>query len=263
MQNLFTENRQKYEQLAQPTLAIIKVLKSLYQGQAVTSPFTGSQSSGFETNNSAATSIFRSAVQGSSVFGQNPTNSSSSIFTQNTVNTNQSIFGQSQQDNNSVFAQNANPGFGQNSVFDQKPNNVFGSPTDSAKSIFAQATQNVFGPSSPSNVFAPTNPDPAKSIFAQASQNVFNTQQNQSVNQAASIFGSASQSAFGTSDPFNQQQNAPFGKPAQNVFQVQLDESSVYSDMNSLSSEEVEAFKAEDFKLGFIPEMPPPRSLCF
>lgn len=284
MNNQFTEARQKYEQLARPTLAIIQVLKSLYRGETVASPFTRSQNSGFE-GSSAATSIFRSAVQGTSVFGQNAKNSSSSVFGQNTANTNpsvfgqntantsQSIFGQSQPDTKpSVFAQNTNSVFGQNSVFDQKPSNAFGSPTDSAKSIFAQATQNVFGPSPPSNVFAPANPDPAKSIFAQASQSVFNTNQAQPASNAASVFNTASQSAFGkTNDPFNQQQNdpfnqqqtSPFGKPAQNVFQVQTDESSVYSDINDLSPEEVEAFKADDFKLGFIPELPPPRSLCF
>ncbi|XP_028178320.1 nucleoporin AMO1-like isoform X2 [Ostrinia furnacalis] len=262
MNNQFVESRRKYEQLVLPNQAIVKVLRSLYRGETVASPFAGGQSSGFETN-SAATSIFRSAVQGTSVFGQN-TNSSPSIFSQNSVN--QSVFGQTSPNTKpSVFGQNTNTGFGQNSAFDQKPN-VFGSPTaESAKSIFAQASQNVFGPSSPSNVFAPSNADPAKSIFAQASQSAFNMNQAQPSTNAASIFSAASQSAFGkSSDPFNsQQQPASFGKPAQNVFQVQTDESSVYSDIDILSPEDIEAFKADDFKLGFIPEMPPPRSLCF
>ncbi|XP_063829234.1 uncharacterized protein LOC135078636 [Ostrinia nubilalis] len=263
MNNQFVESRRKYEQLVLPNQAIVKVLRSLYRGETVASPFAGGQSSGFETN-SAATSIFRSAVQGTSVFGQNTTNSSPSIFSQNSVN--QSVFGQTSPNTKpSVFGQNTNTGFGQNSAFDQNPN-VFGSPTaESAKSIFAQASQNVFGPSSPSNVFAPSNADPAKSIFAQASQSAFNMNQAQPSTNAASIFSAASQSAFGkSSDPFNsQQQPASFGKPAQNVFQVQADESSVYSDIDILSPEDIEPFKADDFKLGFIPEMPPPRSLCF
>jgi len=48
-----------------------------------------------------------------------------------------------------------------------------------------------------------------------------------------------------------------FGKKVED----QLD-SSIYSLLQALSTEELEAFKAPRFELGKIPERPPPKELC-
>lgn len=296
MNNLVKESTYKYEQLLQATPTVLKVLRSLYKNETVASPFSNTQS-GFG-GGSTASSVFRSAVQTTSVFGQSSPNSTPSVFGQSPTNTTPSVFSQPTVNNASVF--NHSPGFGQNT--NQTPS-VFGQTSpENAKSIFAQASQNVFGPSQSTNVFAPS-PDAAKSIFAQATQNAFSTAQPPN---PASVFGDASKSVFGKpSDSFNQQndpfgqqkgtfgqqkdpfgqQKDPFGQSkdpfgqhndpfnqqnnpfapasAQNAFQMSEKQPNIYSDINELSPEHIEAFKANDFKLGFIPEMPPPYSLCF
>ncbi|RVE47118.1 hypothetical protein evm_008195 [Chilo suppressalis] len=272
MNNLFKDARYKHEQLLQPNAAITKVLRSLYKGELVPSPLASTgQTSSFESNSSAS-SLFRSAVHSTPAFSQN---------------TNTAAFGQNP--SNSIFGQNFSQTPNAPSVFDQKPN--FG--TDNAKSIFSQAshsifgqnqtsqnvfngnqqTNKVFGPSQTTNIF--DKPDTtAKSIFAQASQSVFNSNQPQT--NPANIFASATQSAFGSS-PFSQQQesspfgnnvqsNTPFSNTAPSIFQAankQNDHSTIYSNMNDLSPTDIECFSADDFKLGFIPEIPPPHSLCF
>ncbi|CAH0755543.1 unnamed protein product [Diatraea saccharalis] len=274
MNNLFKEARTKYEQLLQPNATIIKVLRSLYKGELVTSPFTNNTQGSSFVPDSSASSIFRSALHSDSAFSQNPTNTNTSIFGQNSSSS--SVFGQN-------FVQNANVP----SVFEQKPS--FG--TDTAKSIFSQATHNifnqnqtsqsgfgggqqtnnVFGPSQTSNIF--DKPDTtAKSIFAQANQSVFTTNQPQS--DPTSVFASAAQSVFAPS-PFSQQQgsspflnqhnNSLFSNATPNVFQSNpsSNDNSVYSDIKDLSPKEIEIFKAAEFELGFIPEIPPPHSLCF
>lgn len=264
MNNMVKEAHHKYEQLLQPTVAIIKVLRSIYKGEIVSSPFTNVQNS-FANSNNAASSIFRSAAQNTSAFGQN----SSSVFG-GSAPTN--VFGQSQ--NNSA-----------------------------AKSIFAQATQSAFGqaPTPAGNNFFGASPNSspdnsaAKSIFAQASQNIFGANQQSTQSNAASVFASANQGIFG-SDPFGQKQNnSPFANPQNvaqsdpfkqspfsnsqtssvfqtqkpsgfgtNVFQQQTtDEVGIYSDIDSLSPEDLEDFRSDEFKLGFIPEVPPPKTLCF
>lgn len=167
------------------------------------------------------------------------------------------------------------------SVFDRlgPPQNSGGFQNNQAKSIFAQANQSVFGqPSQPRNVFQ-TRPDQAKSIFAQATQNIFGPAQSgniyQSKDTAASVFATAAQNL--PRDPFNLQHSSPFTQ--QNVFHISdkqtsnpfgvpmnFDENNndedVYSKAEDLSKSDLEAFESLEFKLGFIPELPPPKSLC-
>lgn len=215
----------------------------MYNGEIVAPPFTPTQALG-----SAAT-VFRTAAQSNSDFGQN-TVAATSIFRQKA----QSVFGPASPDNST--------------------SNVFCTTSpDPAKSIFAQAAQqNAFTSPTNSNVFALA-PD-AKSIFAQAAnqnQSPFSSPQNNT--NTTNIFASASQQFFGPAaqemDPFGQKQN-PFGQntsPFQTAGSNQIpdqnnDENGIYSNLEDLSPDDLEQFNNAEFKLGFIPELPPPRALC-
>ncbi|KAF9421237.1 hypothetical protein HW555_002709 [Spodoptera exigua] len=232
--NMVKETRQKYEQLLQPNMDIIKVLRSLYKGETVTSPFSSGQQNVFSNSNSAAASIFRSAVQSGPVTNQS-------------VNTAQSIFSQAQ---STIFNQQA---------------------SDPAKQLFAQASQNTFGPSQPvNNIFAPTNQkvDP-KSVFGVAAQNNLKPTNTDPSN----IFGAANQNIFGRApstnpSPFNQGNVfQPTQNPTSIFGQVQSksvagDDPNLYSKMEDVDEADLEAFKSDSFQLGFIPEIPPPYELC-
>lgn len=247
MNNLYKETRQKYEQLLQPNVNIIKVLRSLYKGEPVNSPWSNvsqnnMQQNGFNNSNNAASSIFRNAVQTVPLPSQNANNA-------------QSIFSQGQ--NNSMFS----------------------TPSpDPAKQLFSQVNNtNVFGPSQPPlNIFAPQGQNTAaKSIFATAVQS-----NNYSINQnnPSSIFATANPNIFArepsqNTSPFSQgtvsqenvfqttqHQTSIFGQ-ASNKPQTE-DDPGVYSKMEELTDIDLEAFKSDTFQLGFIPELPPPHELC-
>ncbi|CAG4944630.1 unnamed protein product [Parnassius apollo] len=254
MDNLLKETKYKYEQLLQPTANTIKILRSLFKGEVV-SPQTAAQTSAFGTKNSAASSIFRNALNSAPVL---------------------------QNANTSVFNQNANP-----SVFGGPPQDV------AAKSIFAQANQATFGQQTTSPSFFQTSPNETtpKSLFAQENQKLFGTNQTMS-NNPASIFASATQSIFGKPSDSFRQSNTPFqSQPQSNIFQKQdqpkadifqkaesqnifgtannifeqksnTGDDNVYSKLEELSQDDLEAFKSNDFTLGFVPEIPPPQSLC-
>lgn len=236
--NLISENRSKYEQLLQPNAKLVKVLRSLYNGESPSSPFTT------QNTESNASTLFRSAVQNKSIFNQNSP-STPSIFSQvsNAANT-QAIFTQ----NNSVFSTVNNQ-----SIFNQNQNsNSFNQPqAKEAKSIFALANQNIFGPQTQSqNGF--NNAQNASSIFATASQNVFGPNETRN------------DSIFPTQQSTNIFQQSTNMNSGQNVFHnTGRDDSAIYSKMEELDETDLEAFKSEDFKLGFVPEIAPPYSLCF
>ncbi|XP_064073636.1 nucleoporin NUP42-like [Vanessa tameamea] len=207
-------------------------------------------------SNSAASSIFRSAVQNNSVFNTVPN------------------YDQNSQSRGSVFNRLGPP---------QNPS--VGFQNNQAKSIFAQANQSTFGqPVQATNVFQTHNQEAAKSIFAQATQNIFGPAQtgnifNQTTDTAASVFARAAQNLHHNT-PFNQQMSSPFSNTAQNIFQISekpasnvfggvgnaFDQSNndegIYSNLEDLSSSDLEAFESLDFTLGSIPELPPPKSLC-
>ncbi|KAI5632220.1 hypothetical protein NE865_15058 [Phthorimaea operculella] len=169
--NLHQETKSRYEQLLQPTPALINTLRRLYNGENVPSPFGAQNTVG--ASNNAASSVFRSAVQNTGA--------------------SQQLFGKSPE----PFQQTATSPFGQ-SPFAQQPSQP------QPQNIFQQ-------PSQPSNVFG---------------------------NQALTVSGGGS---FGQQTP---------------------DDTGVYSKMEDLSESDLEAFQSADFKLGFIPELPPPQALC-
>ncbi|XP_072944620.1 uncharacterized protein [Epargyreus clarus] len=248
LNNQTQETRSKYEQLLQPTVNMMKALRSLYNGETIQSPFT-THNQGFGSASNTATSIFRGAVQSSG-------------------------FGQSTAPNNSIFGQTSP------NVFNTQQNTgIFGSQPDAAKSIFASANKNVFAPTQPTNIFQ-TAQDTAKSIFSQATQNVFGS--TQPTNQAPSNVFAVSEPMFGQTDVFKQNPVADvFAVPTQtSVFQISdkpttnvfgtvnppqnsyMNEDAIYSKMEDLSQSDIEAYESPAFKLGFVPELPPPASLC-
>lgn len=189
---------------------------------------------------------------------------------------NQSVFGQTGTE--SVFGQSGTQsGFGQTGS--QESGSLFG------QEAFAQGTQpgNTFGQSA----FGQSQTG-QESVFGQSAA-AFGQQQTQTP--AASLFGKpADSSPFGASgSPF--QTSTPFGQtsaPAKNVFgssvtavpadsgagassiqgnkpvqASQSGETTIYTPLQKLTSEELEQFKAPTFSLGFIPTKPPPRELCF
>lgn len=230
--NLVKENRQKYERLLRPDPTITKILRSIYKGENVKSPFENPPSAFGNTENSSASSIFRNALQ-SPTITQTPTNS---------------IFNQGQQNSNpkDIFASAA-----KQSVFTQNAN-TFNKPQESsAKSVFAQANQNVFQQN------------------AQMPQNSFITC-NQNAPAPTNLFSAANKSIFGQEDKqtslFTQTQGNVFDKTelmhSVNVFQKNVVDDSVYSRIEELTPEELDAFKSDSFQLGFIPEIAPPKELC-
>ncbi|KAM3957505.1 uncharacterized protein ACR2FA_008470 [Aphomia sociella] len=275
MNNHFKEMRYKYEQLLQLTPAIVKVLRSIYRGEKVSSPFANTQNTGFNATGQNAASVFRNATQNNSVFGStnNVGTNNTSIFGQNqnnafgAPNTNntaaKSIFAQASQ---SVFGSNQTS-FGQN----QPANNFVQNPT--ATNFGQNQTANNFGQNqAANNIFgSPSQTAAAKSIFAQASQDIFGG--NQTVS-PQNVFGNASQSVFGSQPtPFGQNQSNAFATQP-NIFQEQkpsvfnvfeqpnTDDVGVYSAMDDISQEDMEDFKSDEFKLGFVPDVAPPRGLC-
>lgn len=230
--NLVKEARQKYEQLLQPNLNTIKILRSLYKGETASSPFSNEPQNVFSNANNAAASIFRSAVQAAPV----PNQSAQSIFGQ----AQNSIFNQQPPDPaKQLFAQANQPGFGQS----PPSRNIFGpqNPTVDPKSIFAAAAQNNFNQTNPSN---PTD------IFAQANQNIFAREPSQNT------------SPFSQGNVFQPAPNPAsiFGQ-ATNKLEME-DDPGVYSKMEELSDVDLQAFKSNSFQLGFIPELPPPHEMC-
>ncbi|XP_013193436.1 uncharacterized protein LOC106137190 [Amyelois transitella] len=249
MNNMIKENRNKYEQLLQPTAAIIKVLRSIYKGEIPSSPFNNTAQNTFR-NSGNASSIFRSAAQNTSVFGQPQPTPNTGIFAS------ANVFGQAQDNTaaKSIFAQASKNVFNQS----QAPNSVFGAPIENttAKSIFSQASPSVFAASQPVQ---------NQNVFGSPNQSVFGKDPN--------TFGQQNSNRFVTalSDPFKPTNPSPFTQNVikeqnqgfSNVFQQQpADDPGVYSKMEDLSKEDIEAFSCEEFKLGFIPEDPPPRELC-
>ncbi|XP_059057755.1 nucleoporin NUP42-like [Achroia grisella] len=256
MNNLYKETRNKYVQLLYPSPSIIDILRRINKGETVSSPFTDT-TSGPTTN---AASVFRSAAQSTSVFGANSSAP------------NTSVFGQQQ---TSIFASQSTDNSGAKSIFAQATQNAFGSSQTNfgqSQNTFGQSQTQSFGQNQSSNVFGSPVQDSggAKSIFAQASQSIFGG--NQPAQTPQNVFGNASQS-FGSQTASSQNQSVfaiqksvfPVQPNAINVFEqpANTNEAGVYSTMDDISQEDMEDFKSNEFKLGLIPEVPPPKALCF
>lgn len=173
----------------------------------------------------------------------------------------------------SIFAQ-AN----QNLIAQSQPTNTVFQPNHTPNVFQTNQTPNVFqAHSQPVNMFQ-THSQPPNAFQTNSQPNIFQTQ-NQSAD-PRSIFAQATKNVFGqqvTSANITQQSSAPSmnGNVFQtsniptNVFathnafdQNQINEDDIYSKIEDLSPSDIEAFESADFKLGFIPELPPPRALC-
>ncbi|TDG44775.1 hypothetical protein AWZ03_008831 [Drosophila navojoa] len=244
-------------------------------------PALSSASSNIFGGGSTVTTSFGSA--GNSIFGGS-SNAGNNIFAsaQNTnIFTQQSqtqTFAGQQQQQPSLFGQQQPLGQAQASIFgqpqQQQPQpNPFGqaqAPVSNNNSVFGQPQPTNATPFGQSVAFAPqqqqqqqqqqpfmggmfTKPQPVTAntgnIFAQAA--------------AQPSSGFFTQPAGG----FQQQQQMQSDSTQQmQQQQQQLQQpgttSSVYSRMEDLTAEEIEAFKAEQFAPGKVPFKPPPRELC-
>lgn len=271
MNSLLAEARYKFEQLVKspPSPAIIKTIRALNNGEKPSSPFTDKIPAN-QTNQSSASSVFKSAVQGS-IFNQIPQNTNSifapsaakSIFSQ----ANQSVFSQNQQakDPSNIFAAasqnlfNSQPSSSPNIFQQPDSQNAFANTVTQAANIFAQAqntipdadiffgkatTQtNIQSTTKTENIFAKANAD-ADTLFGKTTQT--NNQTNmQSTTKPENIFAKANANIFGASN--NEQVNH---------------EGNIYSEIEELSKDDLDAFNDEEFKCGFIPEVAPPKVLC-
>ncbi|XP_032518995.2 uncharacterized protein LOC116771284 [Danaus plexippus] len=161
------------------------------------------------------------------------------------------------------------------SVFDRLGQQPSFAQQNQAKSIFANANQSTFN-QVPMNGLASQNQAAAKSLFAEASKNIFGqTQTNfnptpvaanifdRGVNQNISQAPSHQQSQpFGSSSVFHISQRPPSNPFGVTFDQTNHEDSSVYSELELLSEADVNAYESAEFKLGFIPELPPPRTFC-
>lgn len=200
-------------------------------------------------------SMFNSVNQqqstaGGSIFGgTSGVASTGNIFTQQA----QSVFGQTSQNSN-AFAGAAQP-ISNNAPFAAPattPANIFGTSTFGTPTVtqqqsvpfstFGQQSMSPFGQSMPAQ-------------SQQTSQNLFLP-----APQVAQVAPTpVSQSPFG-----GFQSSSVFGTPAvSNSSTVVVSQSpTLYSRIENLTKEQLDAFKADRFELGKIPTVPPPRELC-
>lgn len=160
------------------------------------------------------------------------------------------------------------------SIFGSAQENIFGNQQTQSQNVFGGQTQTAFG------AVANQQPQPAD-----VASGIFGAAVSQQSSTAGFGFQSEtaqttvqSQLSFATT---NQPQQSTFGTNTANVFQAQPQqqsssqsvevgspltsvdaESTVYSKIENLSTENLERFKANTFELGKIPTVPPPRGLC-
>ncbi|XP_065355925.1 uncharacterized protein LOC135950311 [Calliphora vicina] len=253
-------------------------------------------SSGFTTQpQQQQTSIFGQAAKpANSIFGGGTTTNAqqkSSIFGQQQAQP--SVFAssgpQQQQASAGLFAQ-------QNQFVQQQPqqnSNIFRQATQPQQGLFAQAAQTMQQPQQPQQqqgLFAQAaqqtlgqNPQAGQGLFAQAaqqSQNIFGQamqQQQQTTNTNIFQQNSPNSGQQTNSNMFQQtQQQAPTQQPPSGLFQqaaLQTQNSAaqsnqltnvsptLYSRLEDLTADEIEAFKDICFQPGKIPFNPPPREL--
>lgn len=224
-----------------------------------------------------------------------------SIFGQQTptATTGGNIFGQTvatAAPTGNIFGQSQQPVAVQANVFQQQqqPHAIpaFGGP---AQSIF-HANQQQQPPLASNNLFgqpaaAPQQPQSAPPNPFQQQQSPFPQQTiAPTLTSGGNVFGNVAQNAmqaaessvFGQTHSHNQQLREPappqqilhptsnqgnrnaFGGQSQNQNSgAPLNSLNVYSKIENLKPEQLQAFQAQDFELGSIPNCPPPRELCF
>ncbi|XP_067622740.1 uncharacterized protein [Eurosta solidaginis] len=221
-------------------------------------------------------------ISGGSLFAPNQAQDGGNIFNQTqSVPNAGNVFAQGiqiqQTQNPSVF-----PVYQTNkqqtlSVFEQQnaeqnSSSIFGqiaatAPVTNTTNIFGQA----LGKLSTSGDFNSPNATsmPTQNIFAQNLQhqqtpaNMFSHQAQATHQASSSFFQQNSQS----SQPQHPQPQTSFGQQllshnsSQPLLQSSVVSSSVYSKLENLTAEEIDAFKADIFTLGKVPNVPPPREL--
>lgn len=202
------------------------------------------------------------AAAGGNIFGQAVTSAPTG-----------NIFGQSQQPaavQSNVFQQTP-PAFGQ-SIFPANPQQ----PTPASNNIFGQPALAAVVPQQPAQPPPPNPFQQQQSPFGQQQTNTPTATSGGNVfgNVAQNAMQAAESSVFGQSHNQTQpmqptQQQPPNNHGSRNAFGGQsphaapLNSSNVYSKMENLKPEQLQAFQARDFELGSIPNCPPPRELCF
>nr|XP_018904873.1 PREDICTED: nucleoporin-like protein 2 [Bemisia tabaci] len=240
--------------------------------QAFSNPTTGSIFGGQTTNTG---SIFGGQLPQSGVFGNSQASQQSSVFGQSQLQQQTSIFAQNPSQA-TIFAQNQpaqNPS--QTTVFAPNQPAPQASVFQNTGSIFggsntAAPSQSVFGNSFPNSA-------PAENAFTQPN----NFSQNGAFQSEAtrSGFGPANpqnNSSFPQAFPSNSQQSLFSNNAANNnsaLTQVSAfpsipsvgtnSSTSVFSPVDSLSEDELLAFKAQTFSFKKIPLSAPPESLCY
>ncbi|XP_055546904.1 uncharacterized protein LOC129731148 [Wyeomyia smithii] len=194
---------------------------------------------------------------GGSIFGGNSAASvpTGHLFTQQA----QSVFGQTSNQNKNLFANASQTQHATGTLFAPTPinTNPFVNPTFGASQTSSQEHQNLFG-----------------SSFTQSPQQSVQTSMfSQPATQApaGSMFVPTPQVAQpGQTGPFTAHQQSAFGSNATSINTPSTTTSTglntpsvtLYSRMEDLNKEQLDAFNATAFEIGKIPTVPPPRELC-
>ncbi|XP_075155754.1 uncharacterized protein LOC142229097 [Haematobia irritans] len=203
---------------------------------------------------------FNQPQQQSTIFGQpqqqqqqqQPTNN---FFGNTNVQTNPSnIFGQIPQQQQPVFAapqQQSASGFGLFAQAAQQSSLPIGQTQQSGGNIFGQATTQIFAET------------PSQQQLQQGPFGQTPIQQGTSQLMTCSQPVQQSQNLFGQPTNANTQQlnQVPPSQQQVTINAAIPSSSTIYSPMESLTSEEIEAFKADCFLPGKLPHNPPPREL--
>lgn len=225
--------------LQNPSREVVDMIKNLFNAPTI--------------NNEGGKSGFSFAQAGKDVLQRlqntNTQPQSHNIFAQ----ANQVLFGQQKNDsifNNPVKQQPTNSGFVQTPqpVFGfQWSGNNFPQQTPAQSTVFQQSPPqspsqtNLFQSQQPSNVFQ-QQPNLQSNIFQKQEQpNIFQLPQQQT-----------NPNIFGGSSTHTENLNRP----------QDIDESA-YSNKDVLTESELNAFQADSFEFGQIPEKPPTKDMCF
>ncbi|XP_037944518.1 nucleoporin NUP42-like [Teleopsis dalmanni] len=250
----FLEAMQKLKALLKFTPDIVKMVVNIYEynDKSVTSGITKTNQNIFEASNFKTMQNIASVGDSSSV-----EQSFGSIFKKSYVLNSNSIFSGSQ--TNSLFSQ-------QNHGMQAQSNNsnYFGqaSSVEPQKQFFGafgqqqqlQYTKSIFEEShGANNIFNSNTP----SIFS--NQFIQNCEQNQSTN---TLFQSEMQQIL----PPSSEPMLVVEQPQEQSFQYLTDAiipaTQLYTPLQLLTNEELEAFKSDTFTPGNVPTKPPPKDLC-
>uniref|UniRef100_A0A182MPQ0 Nucleoporin Nup54 alpha-helical domain-containing protein n=1 Tax=Anopheles culicifacies TaxID=139723 RepID=A0A182MPQ0_9DIPT len=254
---------------------------SIFGGGSISGQPTQPVGSIFGTSASTTNNIFAKPTQPVStgnIFGMSQP--SNNVFGASAV-IGGGLFGSVQQPSQTVapmfgsVTTSTNPVAGGN-IFANANNNAFGQPA-AGGSVFGGGS--LFGNSTPSVA-------PAAGGFGtiatqpQQSSGLFNSSSFGNTTPAAGSFGSfgstmqpvptvnaaSSQNLFlssSTASPFGTSMGSnAFGAPAAPLGQSTHQSATMYSNIEAITAEQLTAFKSEQFQLGRIPTVPPPKELC-